>query len=115
VRETRLLQTIFNNHIWQFLTLKKLHLTSLVGQTTTILGEPNLRYPRLEKVTFESFTDNDMILSAFSDFTIDTLSWKYNGPFSSFRDSIVTLNEKNKNIFHGYGIYHFPFRNRYRI
>ena len=89
----RLLQTIFNNHIWQFLTLKQLHLTSLVGQTTTILGEPNLRYPRLEKVTFESFTDNDMILSAFSDFTIDTLSWKYNGPFSSFRDSIVTLNK----------------------
>lgn len=89
----RLLQTIFNNHIWQFLTLKQLHLTSLVGQTTTILGEPNLRYPRLEKVSFESFTDNDTILSAFSDFTIDTLSWKYNGPFSSFRDSIVTLNE----------------------
>lgn len=89
----RLLQTIFKNDIWQFLNLKQLNLTSLVGQTTTILGEPNLRYPRLEKVTFESYTDNDMILSAFSDFTIDTLSWKYNGPFSRFRDSIVTLNE----------------------
>lgn len=89
--DPRLLQTIFKNDIWQFLTLKTLHLNTLCKTTVSVLGEPNLRYPRLEKVYFSSAFDNKLVLSAFSGLKLDTFEWKYSGPFQQFRETILAL------------------------